>query len=121
MQGAKTQSQSATIGLLIAPTPSQAPVLTVIKCDGRKPVCFRCADRKLPCTYRPEASVEASSGSKRKHEDDPNPSHDLQILELLKSVPSDAALEILRDLRGGAPISGILDTSATRGFPQLQS
>lgn len=71
----------------------------------------------MPCTYRPSGSVEASgSHNKRKHEDTQNPTHDLQILELLKSAPSDAALEILGNLRGGASATGILDTFGCRGL-----
>ncbi|TPX12588.1 uncharacterized protein E0L32_000765 [Thyridium curvatum] len=68
-----------------------------IKCDGLKPSCSQCLDRKAACQYR--TRVRAETLHQEALELRKTSQGLFQVLELLRTAPEDAAIDFLRVLR----------------------
>lgn len=79
------------------------------QCDGKRPTCSPCKVRNLGCIYPlPKQMESPEGGALRKAGEEAR-----SIVELLRSVPYDEAVELLQKLRGGSPPTPAATPSTT--------
>jgi hypothetical protein len=74
------------------------------KCNGSRPVCTCCTQKKTDCVYEIGPNQNPSQAMKRKNEEMQSEVSNLrQLYEFLQSSPEEEAMEMLRRIRANPP------------------
>ena len=85
-------------------------MLTGLHCDGKRPICGQCADRRSNCSYITISPSETRTAALRREIVDlrQRVQDQNELLEHLRSLPCDEAIELLRDLKTVPDVSTFL-------------
>ncbi|KAG5932622.1 hypothetical protein E4U53_001242 [Claviceps sorghi] len=92
-------------------SPRLVHVLTLLypQCSGERPACDRCVRKRITCHYTTNPGETKSQALKRSYWELKNQgTTQQQLLELMRDLPEQDALEILHRMRTGADPGGIV-------------